>query len=123
MCLFWLTLRSSKENNLEMSIIFCNKCFAPSFPKVLLTLTSATRVRTQVGNQILQLPPEEKVSRRFSFIVPHDKMKSYEYLEVLNCWYFLHRIDCKLLDFITLYRRGYQLLNFLSYSLQNLNLK
>lgn len=72
-CLFWLTLRISKENNLEMLIIFCNKFFVPSFPKVLLTLMYATKFRIHVTNQTLPVfsyfQKEEKVSRRFCFTV------------------------------------------------------
>lgn len=69
MWLFWLTLRISKENNMEMSIIFCNKHLALDFfPKVLLTLVSLQQVRSQQEESDLLLSSylqKEVVSRRF----------------------------------------------------------
>lgn len=70
MRLFWLTLRISKENNMEMSIIFLNKHLALDFfPKVLLTLVSLQQVRSQQEESDLllssYLQKEEVVSRRF----------------------------------------------------------
>lgn len=70
MWLFWLTLRISKENNMEMSIIFLNKHLALDFfSKVLLTLVSLQQVRSQQEESDLllssYLQKEEVVSRRF----------------------------------------------------------
>lgn len=72
MCIFWLTWRISKENNVEMSIIFYNKCFALCFPKVLST--PRIRMKSEVRLQIRFFPfpatsRKKKVRKRLFFTV------------------------------------------------------